>query len=301
MDAAAARAGEGEGAVLRTGILLVLASAVVWSFGGAIGRAVAEPDPWTVVFWRSLFAAAFLLLFMALRDGPRGTLALIAAMRLPSLGVALCFATASTGFVVALGHTTVANIVFMQATVPLLATVFARIFLGEPILPATWVAIAAVIGGVGLMVSDSLSGRAALLGDGLALVIAVAFALATVITRARRDIRMVPAVWLGTVLAALVALAAGAGLAVADRDLALLVLFGAGNLGLGMALFVTGVRRVPAALASLIGVGEPVLAPVWTWAIHGEIPAARAIEGGALVILALFGHVLWQVLRGRRG
>ena len=59
-------------------------------------RALSRGDSWTVVFWRSLWAAAFLLGFMLWRDGARGTLRLFRGMGLPGLAVALCFAIAST-------------------------------------------------------------------------------------------------------------------------------------------------------------------------------------------------------------
>jgi hypothetical protein len=101
----------------RRGILLVAGSALVWSFGGTISRFLEASDSWTVIFWRSIFAALFLLCFMLWRDGPRGTLKLFKNMGLPGLGVALCFAIASIFFVIALAYTTVANILLMQAAV----------------------------------------------------------------------------------------------------------------------------------------------------------------------------------------
>ena len=58
----------------RLGILLVAGSAITWSFGGTIARFLTVEDSWTIVFWRSAFAAGFLLVFMLLRDGWRGTL-----------------------------------------------------------------------------------------------------------------------------------------------------------------------------------------------------------------------------------
>ena len=45
----------------RRGRLLVAAAAVCWSTGGLIAR-LADTDPWTTVFWRGLFCAAFLAL-----------------------------------------------------------------------------------------------------------------------------------------------------------------------------------------------------------------------------------------------
>ncbi|TIW32546.1 MAG: EamA family transporter, partial [Mesorhizobium sp.] len=109
----------------RLGMLLVFLSALMWSFGGTIARFIDITDNWTIVFWRSLWAVAFLLCFMAWRDGWRGTLKLFRGMGLPGLAVAICFATASTSFIVALSYTTVANILLMQAGVPLLAALLA--------------------------------------------------------------------------------------------------------------------------------------------------------------------------------
>ena len=61
-------------------------------------------------------------------------------------------------FVVALAYTTVANILLMQAGVPLIAALIAWVLFRENVAPATWAAIAAVICGVAIMVSESLNG-----------------------------------------------------------------------------------------------------------------------------------------------
>ena len=276
------------------GALLVFGSAAVWSFGGAIARFLSVTDSWVVVFWRSVFATVFLLGFMLWRDGPRATHASFRNMGLPGLGVALCFATASTSFVVALAHTTVANVLLIQAGVPLIAALMTFILFGERITGATWAAIVAVIAGVGIMVSGSVGGRMSVLGDGLALVVALVFAGATVITRRHANVGMMPAVCTGTFIAGVVSSFMASHYAVNAMDAALLFWFGALNLGLGMAFFVTGVRLLPSALAALIGVAEPVLGPVWVWLVHGEVPGARTLAGGLLVFVALLTHLFWQ-------
>ncbi len=278
----------------RTGVLLVFGSATVWSFGGAIVRYLTVSDSWVVVFWRSLFATAFLLGFMLWRDGWRATLDSFQKMGWPGLGVAICFATASTAFVVALAHTTVANVLLIQAGVPLLAALMAFLLFGERISGATWAAIAAVIVGIGTMVSGSLGTSLSPLGDGLAVLVAFVFAGATVITRRHANVGMMPAVCSGTTIAGVVAALLLQHFAVNAKDASLLFLFGVFNLGLGMALFVTGVRLIPSALAALIGVTEPVLGPVWVWLVHGEVPGIRTLLGGALVFAALLSHLLWQ-------
>jgi len=278
----------------KRGALLVFGSAATWSFGGAIARFLSVTDSWTIIFWRSLFAALFLLGFMLQREGRAGTRQMFASMGWPGIGVAMCFAIASMSFVVALAYTTVANILLMQAGSPLFAALMTYILFREKISVGTWVAIVAVMAGVGIMVSDSIQGRVSPVGDGLALLISVVFSAATVLTRRHANVRMMPAVFLGTVICMAVAGALAGGMVVSPTDAALLFVFGALNLALGMMLFVTGVRLLPAALAALIGTAEPVLGPVWVWLVHGEIPSGRTLTGGSVVIVALLLHLGWQ-------
>lgn len=284
----------------RIGILLVSLSAICWSFGGTIARWIETPDSWTIVFWRSIWAAAFLIAYMVLRDGWRGTLALFTGMGLPGILVSMCFAGASTSFVVALAHTTVANIVLMQASVPLIAALIAWIVFRERIAPASWAAIAAVIFGVAIMVSESFGGGVSPVGDGLALLIACLFATATVITRRFAHVRMTPATCLGTIIAAGFAALMGGALAVSLPDMGFLFAFGALNLGLGLACFASGARLVPAALAALLGTLEPVLGPIWVWLVHGEVPSGRTIIGGTMVFAALLVHLALEFRRQQR-
>ena len=282
------------------GAALVLGSAVVWSFGGTLARFLSIEDGWTVVFWRSLFAALFLLGFMLLRDGPRGTVRLFAGMGLAGIAVGACFATASTSFILALAYTTVANVVLIQAGVPLIAALMAWLLFRERISGQTWLAIAAVIGGVAIMVSESLGGRVSMVGDALAMLIAFVFAAATIITRRFAHVRMTPAVFLGTVIAGTVAAIQASGFAVTGQELFVLIIFGALNFGLGLALFVTGARLVPSALAALLGTAEPVLAPLWAAIFHGEVPGARTVLGGAIVLAALLVYLGAELWRQRR-
>ncbi|MEO5756974.1 MAG: DMT family transporter [Mesorhizobium sp.] len=284
----------------RIGFLLVFLSALMWSFGGTIARFITVGDSWTVVFWRSVWAAAFLLCFMVWRDGLRGTLKLFRDMGVPGLAVGLCFATASTSFVVALAYTTVANILLMQAGVPLLAALFAWALFRERVAVATWVAIAAVIAGVAIMVSESLDGAVSPVGDGLALLIAVMFSIATVITRRFSSVRMTPATCLGTILAAGFAASQASTFAVSAGDMGYLFAFGVINLGLGLAFFATGARLIPAAIAALLGTFEPILGPIWVWLIHSEVPSGRTILGGAVVVTALLVHIGLEFKRQTR-
>ncbi|MBC8438731.1 MAG: DMT family transporter [Deltaproteobacteria bacterium] len=279
----------------RFGFTLVLASAIVWSFGGALKHFISTQESWTIVFWRSFWAALFLLAFMLIRKGPRRTFELFANMGLPGISVGICFAVATTSFIVALTHTTVANILLMQAGVPLFAALILWILFQERVTIPTWIAIAFVIMGVAVMVSDSFTGKISPIGDTLSLLIAFAFACATVITRRYAHVQMVPAVCLGTVMAACVAAGFMNTVVVTLPDMGILIVFGGLNLGFGLALFVTGARLIPSALAALLGTTETVLAPIWMWLIHDEIPTIRTLIGGIIILTALLSHISWKI------
>ena len=116
-----------------------------------------------------------------------------------------------------------------------------------------------------------------------------------------RDLDTAATSCIGTAMAAIFSANLAGGLAVGGADLAWLFLFGAVNLGLGLALYVTGARLVPAAVATLVSTIEPVLAPVWVWLVHGEVPGGRTLLGGAIIFAALLFHFLAELRRQRTG
>ena len=153
--------------------------------------------------------------------------------------------------------------------------------------------------GMAIMVSNSLGGSVSPIGDALALLMTVTFSATIIITRRHPEVRMMPAVCAGTLIAAAVSVFMAGTLVVGARDGALLFAFGALNLGLGTALFVTGARRIAASLAALLSTVEPMLGPVWVWLAHDEVPSSRTLIGGALVFGALLAHLAWQFWQQR--
>lgn len=287
----------GEPAAQRRGLALVALAALIWSSGGLIVRSLELADVWTTVFWRSAFAAVFLIAFIAWRERG-GALRVFRAMGWPGLLVGFCFAGASICLVVALNLTTVANTLVIFSTSPLFAALIARLWLGERVRRQSWLAMLGAVCGVAIMVSESFA-RGSLGGDLFAFGTAIGLAVATVTIRAKRELRMTPATCLGTILAALVALPLAAPLAVTGGDFALLFAFGALQLGLGLALFASGARLAPAAEVALVAVLEPVLGPLWVWALLDEHPGTAGLIGGGLVLAALLLHSALDLRRGK--
>jgi drug/metabolite transporter (DMT)-like permease len=66
-----------------------------------------------------------------------------------------------------------------------------------------------------------------------------------------------------------------------------LLYLGVMQLGVSYWMFARGVRRVPAAEASLISMLEPVCNPLWVLLGTGERPGPWSIAGGAIVLGAV--------------
>lgn len=278
-------------------MLLVAGAATCWSSGGLIARLVAT-DAWTTTMWRSVFATLFLLVVVGLVRR-QGVIAQWRAIGWAGAGVAVCLATASTCFILSLARTSVANTLILMSIGPWVAGILGWLVLGELVRPGTWLTMGLAVGGVVIMVSGSY-GAGRLTGDLLAIMMAIAFALGTVLVRRRPDIPMTAAASLAALLAGLAALPLASPLAASPRDIGLLALFGIAQFGIGFVMFAAGARLLPVAETSLIGMLETVLGPVWVWLVLDETPGVRSIVGGAVILGALVLHTLLEVARRPR-
>ena len=206
-------------------------------------------------------------MFVAVTNRGR-TVVAFRSMGLAGLGVAVCTAIASGSFIVALNHSTVANVLFMQAVSPIAAALLAWVALREAVSARAGIAMAVALLGVGLMVGGPGSGGA--LGVGFSLVMTLAFAVGVVITRHRRDVSMAPAICLSQLLLVVVVGPFAQPTTVGERDLVFLVLLGVGQMGLGLVLFTMGARLIAASEVALITLLEVVLGPFWAWVAVSE-------------------------------
>jgi drug/metabolite transporter (DMT)-like permease len=268
----------------RKGQLFVALGAVAWSTAGLLQRDLSLGTA-TQLAGRALFALLSLLAFVAISRPDGGMVAAFRRVGRAGLVTAACMAVSSGTFFIALNHTSVAHLLFILALAPLVAALMARVALGEGISGQTWVAMLIALVGVVVMLGGG--GGGGLLGDGLAIVTTLSFAASIVITRHQREISMAPATCLSQLLVLLLAVpfvhpgAAGA------KDLVLLALLGAGQIGLGLALMTSGARLIPAAQTALIGLLEVVLGPIWVWLAYAEQPGTATLVGGAIVVVGI--------------
>src|SRR4051812_17001385 len=102
----------------RRGRLFVAGAALAWSTAGPMQRGLSL-DTSTQLAGRAFFATLALLAYVAVTERG-GVAASFRGMGRAGIGVAGAFAISSGAFIVALNHTTVANVLFLMAAAPLL-------------------------------------------------------------------------------------------------------------------------------------------------------------------------------------
>lgn len=280
----------------RKGLLITLAGAALLTVDAPLLRLV-DGAEWTVMFWRGLMIFAALLAFwMWARLTGRISHGFINGWSGAVVGG--CYSLAGICFILALHNTTIANLVFILALVPLLAAVLSFFILRERLAPATWIAIACSLVGVFIIVEDGM-GRGTLRGDLLALAAAASLSLALVLTRrAGKNFSTAPGV--AGLVAALFAIYFVDDFALNGPQIAWLSLNGLFAAPLAFGLLALAPRYVPATQVGLFHLMETALAPLWIWLLIGEMPSRAGLIGGSVIILTLALHGLHLLARERR-
>ena len=258
---------------------------------------LAQGEAWSILLYRSVTTFIVSVTVWWIWRTWRGNApALVPG--LPGLAVAGLYAMSSITFMTAVYNTSTANLVFILAFNTVFAALLSWIFLREKPRPVTFLAMAAMIGGVAIIVWDGI-GTGNLLGDALALASAFFIAAAITVTRASgRDMGFTPLV--SVIVPALIAL-----FIVRDTGVKVdapwwIILNGAIIIPISFFCLATGPKYISGPEVAMFYLLETVLAPVWMWLIFNEVPTRNSMIGGAILIVALVAHSLWQLWDGRR-
>ena len=278
--------------MLKARVQLIL-GALLFSTGGVAIKA-ATLTGWQVSCFRSLLGGLVILLLI-----PRAR----QGWTWRSLVVAVPFAATFTFFTLSNKLTTAANAMFLQETAPFYLLLLGPLLLGERIVRRDLVFMAALVTGLVLILG---SGGEPLdtapnprLGNLLGACTGVAWALTLTGLRwlasrsgSRRD-QPETAVVAGCLLAAAVAgffvLPLGE---TSSPDWFVIAYLGVFQIGLAYFFVTQSMRRLPVIETSLLLLVEPAFTPVWAWLILSESPAALAMLGGAVIVLAIGVHSL---------
>jgi drug/metabolite transporter (DMT)-like permease len=245
---------------------LLLASAVLsplaWARHAAELRALSRRDAWT-----ALAAGAFL---------------------------AAHFGT----WIASLEHTSVVSSVVLVTTSPLWVALLSPLVLRERLAGGTWLGIAVALAGAAVLALGDATRRPgahphALAGDLLALAGAWAMAGYLLIgRRLRTRLSLVPYAALvygaAAVLLLVVSIAAGQGPAsIGPPAWPWVVLLALLPQLVGHSALNWSLRHVPAAVAAVVLLGEPIGSALLAFALLGEAPSRAALAGGALILIGI--------------
>jgi drug/metabolite transporter (DMT)-like permease len=202
---------------------------------------------------------------------------------------------AFAGGIIAIQTTSVANAVLLFATAPFMTAILGLVVLRESVRRATWIAMAASIVGVAIMVAGGVA-LGNWLGNVAALFSALGFAIFTVTLRWRQSDDVLPVVLLGGLFAILVSgvfcVVTGQSFILLSSDLGIALAMGVFQVGAGLILYSLGSKAVPAGELALLSLTEVLLAPIWVWLFLGETASLSTLSGGAILLAALVGNAI---------
>jgi drug/metabolite transporter (DMT)-like permease len=273
----------------RTGIVLLIAAAIAWSTAPFFTRLL-PLDSWTIIFWRGVFGGTFIAVALLAARGRAGLQDFRGMDRIAWL-VASLSTLGMIAFIPALQLTSVSNVAIIIATGPFATAALAWVWLRERPRWQTLVAMAVAFCGIVIIVGGA-GGRSDVIGIALACFMMAVIAAMTVVVRRHKGTPMVAAAALSNFLGSVVSLPfADSITSVTSAQLLTLAMFGVFQVGLGLSLFMLGSRYLPSGQAALIGTLETPLMPFWIWLAFQEIPTARALIGGAIVLAAVVADI----------
>ncbi len=283
------------------GLLYVCVAVFFFSTSPIFVRWSAPFNAFEIAFWRLAIAA---LLVAALGIITRQRL-LLKRQEVPRF-IFYGFVTALhfLFYVASLSFTTIAHSLALIYTSPIFVTLFSAIMLREPLPVRKYASIGVAVIGVAIMVgfephytTCSLHGQCMLLGDGMALLAGLCFAIYSVAGRGERDrhplfryttnVYGLAALWLLPVML-LYAFQHAYPLAAVGAVVAL----GVFPLGLGHTLYNAAVRRVHATYANLIATQEVTGGIVLGIFLLHEVPSMAAVIGVVVTLIGIVGVLI---------
>jgi drug/metabolite transporter (DMT)-like permease len=276
-----------------SGVILLIVASLLWSLSGVVVKVV-HIESIAFAFWRSLAAAAIMLLLLPLGRG-----------RLPPMPWMLASATLYTVVVslliTSMTASTAATGILLQYTAPVFCALFAWLFLRRRISRGTIVAMCVAGLGIGIMIAGGWKGADNWLGPTAGLVSGAAFgALILVLEKIDRAAGPGGANPFAIVLfnnagaaAILLPLCLARGVLWTEPwKLSLVCATGVVQLAIPYVLFQHALRRVRPVDASLLILLEPVLNPLWVGIATSERPDWFTVAGGAAILVAMVVEAL---------
>ena len=161
------------------GYILLLFGGFCLSWGGFIIRSFEEATVWQILLLRSVFFMIALMVFL-IATYKKNTINIIKDAGYPAVLGGLVMSLSFIAFVVSMSITTVANVVFIISTQTMFLAIFGYFYLKEKVSLISFFSIVLAMGGITIMVGDSLS-TGSFFGNIVALAIPINFSILVMI------------------------------------------------------------------------------------------------------------------------
>lgn len=265
-------------------LVQVHAAVLLFGFAGLFGKWLELP-PVVIVLGRTLVATMALAAMVLARGRPAAP-----TRRLATNGVVL--AIHWVAFFEAIAVSSVAIGLLGYATFPLFVLVLERWVLRRRWSGRELATAALVTAGLVVLVPSFDAGDAALRGLAWGVLSGFTFAVLAVRSRALAQTHspLEVAAWQNGFAALALLPVVGLGRTAIPvfglRDIALIIVLGLLCTALAHTLFIASLRRLSAHTASIVAALEPVYGVALALLLLHEVPAARTLAGGALIVLA---------------
>ena len=270
------------------GPLLVFMGAVCLSFGGLIVKSFEGANLWQILFWRQTFFAIIVVLYLVItykKDFFKSFYNSGLSGFIGGLFLGIGFAA----YVFSMYTTTVANTNFIITTETIFLAVFGYFFLKEKIDLVTFIAIILGMSGVLLILGSSLSIQSSeqFIGNIVAFIMPISFAILIIIIRKYPSVDMVPAQFIAGVFAAIIGYFIAGKLSISLHDLFLASLAGFFQIGFGFIFITIGSQTTPSAVVGVLMLTEAVFGPLWAWLFINEVPPVSVLVGGGIIVFSI--------------
>ncbi len=270
------------------GSLLIFLGALCLSFGGIIVKSFEGANLWQILFWRQIFFSIIVVLYLLITY-KKNFFKSFYISGIPGFIGGIFLGIGFAAYVFSMYTTTVANTNFIITTETIFLAVFGYFFLKEKINLITFIAIILGMSGVLLILGSSLSIQSSeqFIGNIVAFIMPISFAVLVVVIRKYPTVDMVPAQFVAGVFAAIVGFIVAGKLSISFYDLFLASMAGFFQIGFGFILITIGSQTTPSAVVGILMLSEAVFGPLWAWLFINEVPPSSVLLGGSIIIFSI--------------
>jgi drug/metabolite transporter (DMT)-like permease len=271
-------------------VLLLLLVGLLWSMGGVFIK-TSDMNPFVIASFRSLIAA--IAVFVFLKGKP------VFTFSRPQVTGAIAYGLTLNSFVISTSLTTSANAVLLQYTSPLWVCIFAFFMLREKPRRFDIAAIAIILFGVWLLMSNKTEGTSTL-GNIIAILSGVGLSLFIVSLRMQKDGKPpYETVLLGNLLTFVVGIPFFFIYPPQAHMLLPIVFMGVFQAGIPYIIYVMASKNARTIDLTILPMLEPIMNPLWVYIGTGETPGIRTFIGGGMLLAVVVAQSLISVREKR--